>query len=130
MGHQYDVLEQPEWLQPHAEQVSLLISHQVEMPANVTLLASCAFCPIVAHYIGDQVLCFQGRSEFVPDYSRQDVCGVRVYQQGTDSFEPQHQGNMFMRFVAQQSIKLTLAEGLAGDSAGGCYERLHWFDFA
>lgn len=111
--HQYAVLEQPAWLQPHAEQVSLLISHQdqvVELPTNATLLASSAFCPIAAYYIGDQVLCFQGHPEFVPDYSRsimnirQDVYGEQVYQHGIDSLELQHQGNMvaqwLMRFVA------------------------------
>ena len=112
--HQYEVVEQPEWLQPHAEQWSLLISHQdqvTEAPINATVLASSAFCPIAAYYIGDQVLCFQGHPEFVPDYSRsilnirQDVYGDQVYQQGINSLELQHQGNMvaewMMRFVAQ-----------------------------
>ena len=112
--HQYEVVEQPEWLQPHAEQLSLLISHQdqvTEAPINATVLASSAFCPIAAYYIGDQVLCFQGHPEFVPDYSRsilnipQDVYGDQVYQQGINSLELQHQGNMvaewMMRFVAQ-----------------------------
>ena len=112
--HQYEVVEQPEWLQPHAEQLALLISHQdqvTEAPINATVLASSAFCPIAAYYIGDQVLCFQGHPEFVPDYSRsilnirQDVYGDQVYQQGINSLELQHQGNMvaewMMRFVAQ-----------------------------
>lgn len=112
--HQYTVLEQPQWLQPHAEQLALLISHQdqvTEAPANATLLASSAFCPIAAYYIGDQVLCFQGHPEFVPDYARsiltirQEVYGEQLYQQGINSLELQHQGNMvaewMMRFVAQ-----------------------------
>ena len=112
--HQYEVVEQREWLQPQAEQLSLLISHQdqvTEAPINATVLASSAFCPIAAYYIGDQVLCFQGHPEFVPDYSRsilnirQDVYGDQVYQQGINSLELQHQGNMvaewMMRFVAQ-----------------------------
>lgn len=112
--HQYEVIEQPAWLQPHAEQLALLISHQdqvTEPPVNATVLASSAFCPIAAYYIGDQVLCFQGHPEFVPDYSRsilnirQDAYGEQVYQQGINSLELQHQGNMvaewMMRFVAQ-----------------------------
>lgn len=112
--HRYEVLEQTEWMQPHAEQLSLLISHQdqvTQAPANATILASSAFCPIAAYYIDNQVLCFQGHPEFVPDYSRsilnirQAQYGEELYQNGINSLELEHQGTIvaewMMRFVAQ-----------------------------
>jgi GMP synthase-like glutamine amidotransferase len=112
--HQYAVSEQPEWMQPRTEQLSLLISHQDQVttaPTNACVFASSAFCPVAAYYIGDQVLCFQGHPEFVPDYSRsimdirQANYGEELYQKGINSLQLEHQGNMvaewMMRFVAQ-----------------------------
>ena len=112
--HRYQVTQKPSWMTPQTDTLDMMIWHQdqvTEAPINATVLASSAFCPIAAYYIGDQVLCFQGHPEFVPDYSRsilnirQDVYGDQVYQQGINSLELQHQGNMvaewMMRFVAQ-----------------------------
>ena len=112
--HQYRMANKPTWMSPDLEDLTLLISHQdqvTQLPEKATLLASSEFCPIASYCIGDQVLCFQGHPEFVPDYSRsilnirQDVYGDQVYQQGINSLELQHQGNMvaewMMRFVAQ-----------------------------
>ena len=112
--HRYQVTQKPSWMTPQTDTLDMMIWHQdqvTEAPINATVLASSAFCPIAAYYIGDQMLCFQGHPEFVPDYSRsilnirQDVYGDQVYQQGINSLELQHQGNMvaewMMRFVAQ-----------------------------
>jgi GMP synthase-like glutamine amidotransferase len=111
--HHYAVSEQPEWLQPSAERLAMLISHQDQVtlaPENATVLAGSEFCPIGAYYIGDQVLCFQGHPEFDERYSRsllelrQKTYGEEVYQRGIGSLQHEQQGDLvaewMMRFVA------------------------------
>jgi len=112
--HRYQLAEQPAWMQPSVDELTLLISHQDQvttLPANATLIASSEFCPIAAYAINDQVLCFQGHPEFIHDYSRvlleirQQHLGEQVYRQGVDSLQHPHQGTTvaewMMRFVAQ-----------------------------
>lgn len=116
---QYQVLEQRAWMQPRAEALSMLIIHQDQVtraPANATVLAANAFCPIAAYQIGDQVLCWQGHPELVADYSRaildirKEHWGEQVYQQAMDSLGQAHQGPLvaewMMRFVAQDQAPL------------------------
>lgn len=111
--HHYEVKQQPAWMSPALEQLTLLISHQDQvtaLPENATLLASSPFCPIAAYCIDDQVLCFQGHPEFIHDYSRalldirQQCIGEPAYQQAVASLEHEHQGQAvaewMMRFVA------------------------------
>lgn len=115
---QYAVVEQEAWMQPRAEQLSLLIIHQdqvTQAPANATILASNDFCPIAAYRIGDQVLCWQGHPEMVPDYSRsileirREAWGEQVYSQGINTLSQDHQGALvaewMMRFVAQDKVQ-------------------------
>lgn len=112
--HCYRVAEQPSWMRPALDELTLLISHQDQvtaLPDNATVLASSAFCPNAAYYIGDQVLCFQGHPEFIHDYTRElleilrECVGERRYQQGVDSLQQAQQGSTvahwMMRFVAQ-----------------------------
>lgn len=112
--HRYQVAEQPTWMSPAMNELTLLISHQdqvTQLPENATVLASSEFCPIAAYCINDQVLCFQGHPEFIHDYSkalleiRQQHLGEQLYQQGLDSLQHDHQGitvaEWMMRFVAQ-----------------------------
>ena len=112
--HRYQVAAQPSWMRPALDELTLLISHQDQvtvLPDNATILASSAFCPIAAYYIGDQVLCFQGHPEFIHDYTRalleilQESVGERPYQQGVASLQQAQQGSTvahwIMRFVAQ-----------------------------
>ncbi len=112
--HRYQVAEQPTWMSPAMNELTLLISHQdqvTQLPENATVLASSEFCPIAAYCIDDQVLCFQGHPEFIHDYSkalleiRQQHLGEQLYQQGLDSLQHDHQGitvaEWMMRFVAQ-----------------------------
>jgi GMP synthase-like glutamine amidotransferase len=107
------VLEQPVWMHPASNQLSLLASHQDQvsrLPDGATLIASSAFCPIAAYAIGQQVLCFQGHPEFVPEYAqallrvRQPSFAPTHYQQALDSLQTPHQGSRtaqwMLRFVA------------------------------
>ncbi|WP_372876329.1 amidotransferase [Pseudomonas sp.] len=116
---QYQVLEQRPWMQPRAEALSLLIIHQdqvTQAPANATVLAANAFCPIAAYQIGEQVLCWQGHPELVADYSRaildirKEHWGEQVCRQAMASLEQAHQGTLvaewMMRFVAQDQALL------------------------
>jgi GMP synthase-like glutamine amidotransferase len=110
----YQLLAQAAWMNPPCNELSLLASHQdqvTRLPAGATLLASSGFCPIAAYSIGQQVLCFQGHPEFVPEYAqallnmRQSNFDAERYQQAIDSLRAPHQGIMtaqwMLRFVAQ-----------------------------
>ncbi len=112
--HRYMLKQQPGWMTPALDELTLLISHQDQvtaLPEKATLLASSEFCPLAAYCIGDQVLCFQGHPEFVPDYSRalldirQQCIGEPVYSKAVESLVHSHQGTTvaewMMRFVAQ-----------------------------
>ncbi|CAD5109577.1 amidotransferase [Zestomonas carbonaria] len=111
--HQYRIADQPAWMSPTVDDLTLLISHQDQvtaLPENARLIASSDFCPHAAYAIEDQVLCFQGHPEFVHDYSRslleirQQHLGEQIYQQGIASLERDHDGHVvaewMMRFVA------------------------------
>ncbi|AYC33240.1 amidotransferase [Pseudomonas cavernae] len=111
--HNYRIAEQPQWMTPTLEDLTLLISHQDQvtaLPENATLIASSDFCPHAAYAINDQVLCFQGHPEFIHDYSRalldirQQHLGEQIYQQAISSLDQDHQGTVvaewMMRFVA------------------------------
>ncbi|MGH8353677.1 MAG: amidotransferase [Pseudomonas sp.] len=112
--HRYRLAEQPAWMSPAVDELTLLVSHQDQvtaLPENARVLASSEFCPIAAYSIDDRVLCFQGHPEFIPDYSkalleiRQQHLGEQLYQQGVASLQHAHQGTTvaewMMRFVAQ-----------------------------
>ena len=111
--HRYRLTEQPDWMKPALDELTLLISHQdqvTRLPENATLLATSPFCAHAAYRIGDQVLCFQGHPEFVPEYSRalldirQQHIGESTYRAAVDSLHEDHQGRTvgewMLRFVA------------------------------
>lgn len=115
--HRYRLAEQPSWMSPAMDELTLLISHQDQvtvLPEKATVLASSEFCPIAAYCIEDQVLCFQGHPEFIHDYSkalleiRQQCLGEQIYRQGVASLEHDHQGTTvaewMMRFVAHKRV--------------------------
>ena len=115
--HRYRMAEQPSWMSPAMDELTLLISHQDQvtaLPEKATVLASSEFCPIAAYCIEDQVLCFQGHPEFIHDYSkalleiRQKCLGEQIYRQGVASLEHDHQGatvaEWMMRFVAHKRV--------------------------
>ncbi|WP_017938349.1 amidotransferase [Zestomonas thermotolerans] len=121
--HQYRVADQPEWMTPSVDDLTLLISHQDQvtaLPENARLIATSDFCPNAAYAIGDQVLCFQGHPEFVHDYSRalldlrQEQLGADTYQKAIKSLERDHDGYVvaewMMRFVANGKQKAKAAE--------------------
>ncbi|ANI14575.1 amidotransferase [Pseudomonas citronellolis] len=110
--HDYRIEEQPQWMQPQLDDLTLLVSHQdqvTQLPKGARRIASSDFCPNAAYAIGDQVLCFQGHPEFVADYSqaildlRREIFSEPVYRKGIDSLDREHQGatvaEWMMRFV-------------------------------
>lgn len=112
--HHYAVKQQKPWMTPPLEQLTLLVSHQDQvtaLPENATLLVSSEFCPMAAFCIDDQVLCFQGHPEFVPEYARalltarQQNIGEPLFSQTVAGLEQPHQGTTvaewMMRFIAQ-----------------------------
>ena len=111
--HRYRLLEQNDWMTPALNEVTLLISHQdqvTRLPEKATLLASSEFCVNAAYRVDNQVLCFQGHPEFVPEYSRalldirQQHIGHAVYQVAVDGLHQPHQGRVvgewMLRFIA------------------------------
>lgn len=51
----------------------LLYNHHdqvVKMPMGATLISTSDFCPIESYRIGNQVMCFQGHPEYIPEYER------------------------------------------------------------
>ncbi|MDQ7987409.1 amidotransferase [Pseudomonas sp. G34] len=111
--HRYQLTEQPDWMTPALDELTLLISHQdqvTRLPENATLLATSPFCAHAAYRIGDQVLCFQGHPEFVPEYSRalldirQQHIGEPTYRAAVDTLHEDHHGRTvgewMLRFVA------------------------------
>ncbi len=115
--HRYQLDKKPNWMCPQMDELRMLISHQdqvTQLPENATLIASSEFCPNAAFSIGDQVLCFQGHPEFVPEYSRalldlrQSIYGPALYDQAVASLEQEHQGTAvaewMMRFVAKDRV--------------------------
>lgn len=92
--HTARILAQPEWMEPAAEDLSLVVSHQdqvVELPPGATLLAAHPFCPHDMYQIGEHILTFQGHPELPKGYSRaimdrrRDQIGEAAYQQGVES---------------------------------------------
>ena len=118
--HRYRLAEQPAWMSPALNELTLLISHQdqvTRLPQNATLLASSPFCAHAAYRIGDQVLCFQGHPEFVPEYSRalldirQQHIGEATYRVAVDSLGEAHHGRTvgewMLRFIANGRVAET-----------------------
>jgi len=112
--HSYRVVSQQPWMQPAAEQFSLLVSHQdqvTQLPEGATLLASSDFCPNAAYCIGNQVLCFQGHPEFTHEYSRdllnlrREALGETVYQDGIERLAKEQQGAQ----IAEWMIRFCMA---------------------
>jgi len=106
--HQYRVVSGQPWMQPAAQQFSLLVSHQdqvTKLPEGATLLASSDFCLNAAYCIGNQVLCFQGHPEFTHDYSRdllnlrRDALGEAVYQDGIERLAKEQQGALIAEWM-------------------------------
>ncbi|WP_437884620.1 amidotransferase [Pseudomonas sp. LRF_L74] len=113
--HNYQLHHQAPWMTPALDGLTLLISHQDQvtaLPENATLLASSPFCAHAAYCIGDQVLCFQGHPEFVPEYSRalldirQKCIGEPTYRTAVAGLEHEHHGatvaEWMMRFVGHK----------------------------
>ena len=114
LGRHTYTWHEPQHFLDHAEQVSLLASHQdqvLELPAGARLLASNSHCPIAAYAMGQQVLCIQPHPEFDPEYSafllekRRAQYGEVVYQEALSGLHSGHDGarmaHLMLRFMEQ-----------------------------
>ncbi len=114
LGRHTYTWHEPQHFLDHAEQVSLLASHQdqvLELPAGARLLASNSHCPIAAYAMGQQVLCIQPHPEFDPEYSafllekRRAQYGEVVYQEALSGLHSGHDGarmaHLMLRFIEQ-----------------------------
>ena len=64
--HDYEVLDQPSWMDPTAETVSVRASHQdqvVEPAPGARIFARSDFCPVAFTTIGDSILTMQPHPE-------------------------------------------------------------------
>jgi GMP synthase-like glutamine amidotransferase len=71
--HTARVIEQTPWMQPPADEVSLVMSHQdqvEELPPGSRLLASSDHCPVWMFIVEDHMVGIQGHPEFTPEYAR------------------------------------------------------------
>lgn len=69
----FRVCEAAPWMQPRADEVTLLMSHRdqvTRLPEGATVLASAPYCPVGAYRIDEHVFCVQGHPEFVPELNR------------------------------------------------------------
>lgn len=72
----YDVIQQPDWMEPLPEKLSLLYLHQdqaLSLPPDSSVIAGGDFCPNAMVQIGDNLLGIQGHPEFSKNY-----CGLRI----------------------------------------------------
>ena len=100
--HASELLVNEPWLSPHADEFSLLSSHQdqvTDLPPGARLIATNEFCPLAGFTCGDQVLTFQGHPEFRKAYSRdlmnmrRDGIGEDVWRAGIASLDREiHRG--------------------------------------
>jgi GMP synthase-like glutamine amidotransferase len=70
--HTAEILEQTHWMQPPAEQVSLVMSHQdqvEELPPGGRVLASSDHCPVWMLAVEDHMVGIQGHPEFTIEYA-------------------------------------------------------------
>lgn len=71
--HTARVIERTPWMQPPADEVSLVMSHQdqvEELPPGSRLLASSDHCPVWMFTVEDHMVGIQGHPEFTPEYAR------------------------------------------------------------
>jgi len=116
--HAYGVGTAEPWMEPRRPDLNLLISHQDQvtaLPPGAEVVASSPFCPYAAYKLGDQVLCFQGHPEFVPEYAqalldlRRPHLGEALYGPAVATLEQGHDGRTvgewIMRFIAQRTAR-------------------------
>ncbi|MEX0730966.1 MAG: hypothetical protein WED00_11320 [Aquisalimonadaceae bacterium] len=84
----------PAWMQPAADELSLLVSHQdqvVELPPDAEWLAGHDFCGNDMFQVGTHMLTFQGHPEFPRAYARammmrrREKLGEQTYHEGIAS---------------------------------------------
>ena len=69
-----------DWMQPAAQQISLLASHQDQvsaLPENAEVYLGNDFCPVGGMIIGDHAITIQGHPEFSPEYMQSLMEGRR-----------------------------------------------------
>lgn len=104
----FDVTATAPWMEAHAEQVTLLMSHRdqvTRLPEGARVLATSEYCPVAAYHVDDHVFCVQGHPEFVPEVSRallekrRDAIGPAA-QDGLASLEQRLDHDLVVNWMA------------------------------
>jgi GMP synthase-like glutamine amidotransferase len=87
----YDIVEHPSWMDPPADRVTVIASHEdqvVELPNDATLLARGADggCPIAGFTVGSRAWTLQPHPELIPQLA-DDLLAGRVQLIGADKVE-------------------------------------------
>jgi GMP synthase-like glutamine amidotransferase len=86
---EYELVAAPPWMQPRAEQVALIASHEDQVqtvPPGAQLLARSAGCPVAGLTVGERAWSIQPHPEFVPRLA-DHLLGLRVELIGADKVD-------------------------------------------
>jgi GMP synthase-like glutamine amidotransferase len=110
--HQFDIVENINWMIPALSTANLLMSCQDQiqvLPPNSKVIAKAPKCPVGMIQIGSKMLGIQGHPEFTVDYdkylikSRATLLGESIVKNGIDSLkQPKHNdivGNWINEFL-------------------------------
>lgn len=70
------IIKKKPWMSPHAEELSLLFSHQdqvTRLPPGAEQLATSDYCPHQMFQLDDHILSLQGHPEFTKEYSQSRI---------------------------------------------------------
>lgn len=104
----FDIVEKASWMNPDADQVSVLMLCQdqvVQLPSESRLLAANIHCPVAMYQVGDRMIGIQGHPEFSKAYlaaileSRSFRLGKDLTALATKSLDKNHDHKLINRWV-------------------------------
>lgn len=135
--HGVDVIGQRPWMQPPAESLSILVSHQdqvAEVPPGGEVLAGNDHCSVWMLQVGPTTLGIQGHPEFVAPYARalMDARAGRIpadtMAEARASLERPTDERVLARWMAAFLSQMATADITAGDDGRTDAERATSFD--
>lgn len=82
----YEIVAAPPWMQPRAERIALIASHEDQVqsvPPGAELLARSVGCPVAGLIVGERAWTLQAHPEFLPHLA-DHLLGLRVDLIGAD----------------------------------------------
>ena len=107
-AHQWQISSPRGWMDPPAEAIRLLHSHQdqvIEPPPGATVLAGTPSCPVTMMELGDHFVGMQGHLEFGPEFvrplyqSRVELMGAEVVEAACNSLADPLQRDTAARWI-------------------------------